>query len=134
MHARIRSISVLLALLAVVVAGCRNENDTPPPPAPVAAPPAVRAPESGPPGEAAHTPPVVDMRGCMQITSAREKSDGKERAREDCPTKLHDETRRENRKNVTYSFTLNQARTDDVRVRAVANVCCYDKSPLLSSP
>jgi hypothetical protein len=125
--------------LALFVVGCRNENAaTPTPgasttPATSTAPPDARAPASGLPIESADTRPIVDMRGCIVLASAREKADEVERARVDCPTKLHEEKRRENKKDVMYSFKLNQPRTDDVRVRAVPNVCCYDKSPL-SSP
>jgi hypothetical protein len=85
------------------------------------------APASAP-ASTGHTPPLVDMRGCMVLPAAREKADGVERAREDCPTKLHDETRTKDGKNVTWRFTLNQERTDDVRARAVPNTCCYDKT------
>jgi len=73
------------------------------------------------------SPPIVDMRGCMVLASAREKASEEERARADCPSVLLDETRRESGKNVVYGFTFHRARTDDVRARAVKEACCYDK-------
>lgn len=118
---------------ALLVGGCPDERDAATTTSAPASAPARPVTDAVSPASAPHAPPLVDMRGCMVLPAAREKADGVERARADCPTKLHDETRREGGKDVTYGFTLHQARTDDVRARAVPNVCCYDKT-LLTSP
>jgi len=120
-----------VAVLFSMLVGCRAENEAPN--ASTAAS-AATSPVTGgdTAGTADHGPPVVDMRGCMVLPAAREKADAIERARADCPTKLHDETRRESGKDVTWGFVLNQGRTDDVRARAVPNTCCYDKRHLSS--